>query len=74
MSTWVNQLPPQVRAEIRRDAYRINSEWYGEEFEDVVGMSMEELIEDVVMCERLCNIAGRECDGMLDAEKYSRWI
>ena len=71
---YINQLPPHVKAEIRRDAYRINSEWYGEELEDIVGMSMEELIEDVVMCERLCNVVGLESEGMLDAVKYKRFM
>lgn len=71
---YVNQLPPQVQAEIRRDAYRINLEWYGEEIEAVTGMSIEEIIEDCVMCERLCNITGRESEGMLSAEKYRRFM
>ena len=71
---YVNQLPPQVQAEIRRDAYRINMEWYGEDVEAITGMTIEEIVEDCIMCERLCNIAGRESDGMLDAEKYRRYM
>ena len=71
---YVSQLPPHVRAEIRRDAYRINMEWYGDELEAVVGMSVEELIENCVMCERLCNITGKESEGMLDIDKYRRFM
>lgn len=71
---YANQLPPHVQAEIRRDAYRINTEWYGEEVEAVTGMTIEEIVEDCVMCEKLCNITGREADGMLDIDKYRRFM
>ena len=71
---YVNQLPPQVQAEIRRDAYRINMEWYGEAVEEVTGMTIEEIVENLVMCERLCNITGLESEGMLSAEKYRRFM
>ena len=71
---YIAQLPPQVQAEIRRDAYRITSEWYGDEMEEIIGMSIEELVENCTMTERLCNVAGLESEGMLDAVKYRRFL
>ena len=71
---WVNQLPKHVQAEIRRDAYRIQMEWYGDDLEAVTGMTAEEIVENLVMCERLVNIIGLESEGMLDAEKYRRFM
>ena len=71
---YIAQLPPHVRAEIRRDAYRITSEWYGNEMEEIIGMSIEELVENCTMTERLCNVIGLESEGMLDAVKYRRYL
>lgn len=71
---YIAQLPPHVQAEIRRDAYRLVSEWYGDKLEEVMGMSIEELVENCTMTERLCNVTGLESEGMLDAVKYRRYL
>ena len=71
---YIAQLPPHVQAEIRRDAYRIASEWYDDEAKEIIGMSIEELVENCTMCERLCNVVGLESEGMLDAVKYRRYL
>ena len=71
---YIAQLPPHVQAEIRRDAYRITSEWYDDEAEELIGMSIEELVENCTMCERLVNVVGLESEGMLDAVKYRRYL
>lgn len=67
---YVNQLPPQVRAEIRRDAYRINMEWYGD---DITKEEHEYFVEECVLCSKVRDVMGHE-DGMLNADKYSRWL
>ena len=70
MIKYVNQLPPQVRAEIRRDSYRINREWYGD---SMSAAKIEQIIEECVMCSKVRDILGTEDEGMLNYEKYARF-
>lgn len=67
---YVNQLPPHVRAEIRRDAYRINREWYGDGW---TSEEIMEVVEECVMCSRVKDVLGTEEEGLLDFEKYARF-
>ena len=70
MIKYVSQLPPQVRAEIRRDSYRINREWYGD---SMSAAEIEQIIEECVMCSKVRDILGTEEEGMLNYEKYARF-
>ena len=66
MAKYVDMLPPQVKAEMRRDLYRILCGSYG-------NYEIQYLIEDVAMCSKVVDILGSEDDGMLSYEKYARW-
>ena len=66
MSKYVDMLPPQVKAEMRRDLYRILCGRYG-------NYEIQYLIEDVAMCSKVVDLLGSEEDGMLNREKYARW-
>ena len=66
MAKYVDMLPPQVKAEMRRDLYRILCGSYG-------NYEIQYLIEDVAMCSKVVDLLGSEEDGMLNREKYARW-
>ena len=69
-AVYMNQLPPQVRAEARRDFYRIlcmeECTEHNADFMDV--------IENNAMCSKVKDVCGCEEEGLLDFGKYERWM
>lgn len=68
MSKYVNQLPKDIQNAIKRDAIAI--------LENITNYSHDEImniVNDVVMNEKLINIIGSE-DGLLDYDKYGKYL
>lgn len=68
MSKYVNQLPKDIQDAIKHDAIAI--------LENTTDYSHDEImnvVNDVVMNEKLINIVGSE-DGLLDYDKYSKYL
>ena len=68
MSKYVNQLPKNIQDAIKYDAIvtlAITTDYPYDEIMDIVN--------NVVMCEKLINIIGCE-DGLLDYDKYSKYL
>lgn len=68
MSKYVNQLPKDIQDAIKRDAIAI--------LENITDYSHDEIMDivnNVVMNEKLVNIIGSE-DGLLDYDKYSKYL
>ena len=63
---WVMDLPIKIQNEILRDAIKIATELCGDD------IYLYELMDNV-MNEKLINIIGYE-DGMLDADKYWKYL
>ena len=67
---YMNQLPPQVRAEARRDFYRILCTEECMEH----NVDFESIIEENAMCSKVRDVVGCEDEGLLDFAKYERWV
>ena len=63
---WVMDLPIEIQNEILRDAIKIATELCGDD------IYLYELMDNV-MNEKLINIIGYE-DGLLDADKYKKYL
>jgi hypothetical protein len=74
MIKYVNQLPPQVRAEMQRDFYRILcTEGCVEYFATTEQKQIVETIENGAMCSKVRDVLGTEEEGLLNYEKYARF-
>lgn len=69
MSKYIKQLPPKVQTEIAHDVIRI--------LEENTCCSTNEIVKIVhyeVMNSKLIDIIGSEEDGLLDYDKYSKYL
>lgn len=68
MSKYVNQLPKNIQDAIKHDAIvtlTITTDYLYDEIMDI--------INNVVMCEKLINVIGNE-EGLLDYDKYCKYL
>ena len=65
---WVCQLDEDIQAEIRRDAIATMQKYTDYTDDEIIYE-----VDNFVMNEKLINIIGYE-DGMLDADKYSKYV